>query len=71
MHTAGGQNWERWNNVVRDCVIGLQEPTDAGCARGSWAPHTHWGGQGGRVYTTALATLTLEVYYRFANVEKH
>jgi hypothetical protein len=71
MHTAGGRNWERWNNVVRDLVISLQEPDEAGCARGSWPPNSKWGGEGGRIYTTALAALTLEVYYRFAKVEKH
>ena len=32
---------------------------------GSWDTNDLWGGYGGRVYTTALATLTLEVYYRF------
>ena len=32
---------------------------------GSWDTNDLWGGHGGRVYTTALATLTLEVYYRF------
>ena len=32
---------------------------------GSWDNSDLWGSYGGRVYTTALATLTLEVYYRF------
>ena len=32
---------------------------------GSWSPDTVWGGYGGRVYTTALGALCLEVYYRF------
>lgn len=70
MHTAGGPNWERWNDVVQDFVISRQESKEAGCARGSWAPSSRWGSEGGRVYTTALAVLTLEVYYRFAKVEK-
>ena len=26
--------------------------------------------EGGRIYTTALAVLTLEVYYRFASLRK-
>ena len=28
-------------------------------------PNTVWGGCGGRIYTTAMATLCLEVYYRY------
>jgi len=32
---------------------------------GSWDPDPVWGGHGGRVYATALAALTLEVYYRY------
>ena len=33
---------------------------------GSWDPDdSPYGTKGGRIYGTALATLTLEVYYRF------
>ena len=32
MKTAGGANWDRWNKIVRDMVIDLQKPKDAGCA---------------------------------------
>lgn len=65
MYLAGGEPWERWNKVVRDRVIGLQ--AKAGCERGSWPPDGDESGHaGGRVYSTALAILTLEVYYRFA-----
>ena len=39
------------------------------CERGSWRPEGDaFGSWGGRVYTTALAVLTLEVYYRFQRV---
>ena len=38
-------------------------------AAGSWEPEgCEWGDAGGRLYSTALALLTLEVYYRYANV---
>ena len=69
MHRVGGPDWDRWNNVVRDSVIDLQEGEQAGCARGSWSPNSKWG-NGGRIYTTALAVLTLEVYYRYARQVK-
>ncbi len=66
MFQAGGEPWKRWNGLVRDAIIGLQRRE--GCARGSWDPDGRWGSQGGRIYSTSLAALTLEVYYRYANV---
>ena len=61
---AGGPEWERWNKIVRDQVVKRQ--IKAGCERGSWPNDDTHGAVGGRVYTTALAIMTLEVYYRFA-----
>jgi uncharacterized protein YfaP (DUF2135 family) len=68
MFQAGGEPWERWNPIVRDTIIHLQRHD--GCARGSWDPSSKWGSTGGRIYTTALAVLTLEVYYRYASHEE-
>jgi len=65
MFQAGGQPWKRWNDVVRDTLVDRQCDEDEGCRRGSWDPVGLWGPQGGRVYSTALAVLTLEVYYRY------
>jgi len=65
MFQAGGEPWQRWNRIIRDILISLQRHD--GCARGSWDPTSRWGSQGGRIYTTALAVLTLEVYYRYAS----
>lgn len=64
MFQAGGDPWNRWNAVVRDHVHKLQIGGEE-CQRGSWEPNGRWG-EGGRIYTTALGVLTLEVYYRFA-----
>jgi hypothetical protein len=65
---AHGPAWDRWNRPVRETLIELQQTE--GCTRGSWDPETSVYGRGaggaGRIYTTALAILTLEVYYRFA-----
>jgi hypothetical protein len=69
MCMAGGDPWNRWNAVVRDLVMSRQEGPGSGCARGSWPPSDRYGGAGGRIYSTALAVLTLEVYYRFAKVK--
>jgi hypothetical protein len=37
---------------------------------GGWATKLKWGERGGRVFTTSLATLTLEVYYRYLPLRK-
>ncbi|MBN1394147.1 MAG: hypothetical protein JW959_03920 [Pirellulales bacterium] len=63
MYQLQGQHWQRWNEAMRDAVVARQ--VKQGRQAGSWDTNTVWGAYGGRVYTTALATLTLEVYYRF------
>ena len=62
MYQYGGEEWKRWNNIVRDSLISLQRKD--GEFAGSWDPKGPWGRYGGRLYSTALSTLTLEVYYR-------
>jgi hypothetical protein len=63
MHHLGGDAWDAWNYQMRDILVSLQETR--GHAAGSWTPQ---GGPhdatGGRIYMTALAVCTLEVYYR-------
>jgi hypothetical protein len=56
--------WRRWNEALTAALIESQ--VDAGDNAGSWDANTVWGGYGGRVYTTAMAAMCLEVYYRYA-----
>jgi hypothetical protein len=67
MFQVGGEPWKRWNGVLRDRVIALQVQGQE-CDRGSWVPDDPYSLHGGRIYSTALAVLTLEVYYRFQRV---
>lgn len=62
MHHMGGESWEKWNDALRDLLISLQ--STSGHEAGSWKPLGGHDAQGGRLYTTALAACTLEVYYR-------
>jgi len=56
--------WPKWNAMMRDHLLKLQKKS--GSMGGSWdIKSSRWGREGGNVYTTALATLTLEVYYRY------
>ncbi len=60
----GGQPWERWNGKQRDYLIETQ--SKVGHQAGSWHFADKHSDRGGRLLNTALATLTLEVYYRYA-----
>ena len=65
LYQYGGKEWDTWNPLVRDPLVRTQEMK--GCARGSWQPSFYWANHSGagRVYSTAMAILTLEVYYRY------
>ena len=63
MYQLRGIHWERWNDSLQATLLDSQRRD--GPLAGSWDHDTVWGGYGGRVYSTALATLCLEVYYRF------
>lgn len=65
MKNWGGVEWDRWNGRLRDDLIAWQGVD--GDEKGSWAPRDRddYSKAGGRLLTTCLATLTLEVYYRY------
>lgn len=66
MFQSDGEPWQEWNSTLRDRLIGLQRTS--GPNAGSWDPNGKWAGIGGRLYSTALSTMTLEVYYRFLRI---
>ncbi|MCA8960445.1 MAG: terpene cyclase/mutase family protein [Planctomycetes bacterium] len=59
----GGAKWRQWNEALLETLLPTQ--TVGGDADGSWAPLGEWGRAGGRVYSTAIGAMTLEVYYRY------
>lgn len=59
----GGRAWQHWNEAMQKALLSSQRV--GGCEDGSWDPIGQWSNRGGRVYATALAAMTLEVYYRF------
>jgi hypothetical protein len=74
VHFAGGEEWKTWNEGpvvngrrqggMRDWLIALQDVKE-GPNFGSWMPDgAIIGGSCGRIGTTAMSLLTLEVYYR-------
>ncbi|MCE9560894.1 MAG: terpene cyclase/mutase family protein [Planctomycetes bacterium] len=76
VHYCGDDAWKTWNEGakddggtrkggMRDWLVGLQVADD-GAKQGSWDPDPGWIGRScGRLGTTAMSVLTLEVYYRY------
>ena len=67
LHQWGGSEWTRWNDVMRDSLVADQIQIEDDPAHGSWSPRDRGDTSvaGGRLFTTCLATMTLEVYYRY------
>jgi len=63
LHHAKAPQWKNWNKGLRDMLIRTQ--ATRGHEAGSWYFEDDYGSVGGRLYTTAMAVMTLEVYYRF------
>ncbi|MEX2606164.1 MAG: hypothetical protein WD708_02365 [Kiritimatiellia bacterium] len=58
-----GDVWDLWNNRLR--VILVESQIGDGEHAGSWAARGRYDNRMGRIVSTALATLCLEVYYRY------
>jgi hypothetical protein len=60
------ERWQTWNAALQRELIGRQQ--SQGELAGSFDTDEVWSGYGGRVYTTSMAALCLEVYYRYLPV---
>lgn len=61
-----GEVWETWNHAMKRSLVKSQRRGNPKELGGSWDPtHGETGERGGRVLTTALMALCLEVYYRY------
>lgn len=64
MKQYGGAEWESWNTRMRDQLVSSQIQTGHGA--GSWfIENGHSTDAGGRLYSTCMSTMMLEVYYRY------
>jgi hypothetical protein len=74
MFQMGGEYWYRWQKAHFEPLLASQVKTESFDERGrpllgSWDPARHaWGSRGGRVYTTAMAILALEVRHRHLRI---
>ena len=51
--------WQKWSSSVARTLAGRQRNFRDECLEGSWDPTDKWGGDGGRIYATAINALTL------------
>lgn len=58
MHQMGGKPWKSWNRALGSALLKTQ--SKRGSSKGSWDPVGPWGYAGGRVYSTAIAALSLQ-----------
>jgi hypothetical protein len=66
MFQMGGTHWKKWKKAMEKAILNSQRKD--GDYKGSWDPVGPWGYSGGRVYSTAILVLCLEVYFRYARV---
>lgn len=63
LHHSRHWAWNEWNERLRDHLVATQ--VKSGHEKGSWHFPDRWGDVGGRLYTTAMCAMTLEIYYRY------
>jgi hypothetical protein len=68
MFQIGGQHWTKWNEAMKKSIVDSQRKDKADDRYGSWDAVDPWASDGGRVYSTAVNVMCLEVYYRYARV---
>jgi hypothetical protein len=68
MFQVGGAPWKKWNAAMVPAIVKSQHQKGSGARTGSWDPLGVWGDDGGRVYSTAVMVMCLEVYYRYERV---
>lgn len=70
MYQLGGKYWDTWKRAMIRAVVDNQIKDEKNKNElGSWHPQVDpWGDCGGRIYSTALCTLCLEVFYRYDSI---
>jgi hypothetical protein len=67
MFQVGDEAWKAWAPAMEGAILDSQRK-DPISFKGSWDPVGPWGRDGGRVYSTALMVMCMEVYYRYPQV---
>jgi hypothetical protein len=69
MYQVGGPEWRKWEQAMDAAMVPSQRMEGTYCGfKGSWDPLDPWGGDGGRVYSTAVMCMCMEVKDRYAKM---
>jgi hypothetical protein len=80
LYQVGGTTWKTWEKAMSTTLLDNQRgwcaadksqsltTKEALDEQGSWDPVGAWGSAGGRVYSTTMACLTLQTYYRYKRI---
>ena len=63
-----GSAWKQWNDKMRPYFESTQHI--GGDLDGAWKTNTQWAARGGTIYSTSMACLSLQVYYRYLPMYK-
>jgi hypothetical protein len=68
MYQVGGEPFDKWNEAMKTAIIPHQHRDPKRHDYGSWDPVDAWSAAGGRVYSTAMLCLCMEIYYRYPRI---
>ena len=68
MFQVGGEPWKRWDGAMKTAIVDHQRVEPGRDELGSWDPVDPWSPEVGRVYSTSVLAVCLEVYYRYSRV---
>ncbi|MEX0718726.1 MAG: hypothetical protein WD066_19180 [Planctomycetaceae bacterium] len=69
LYHMSGDYWETWNPRMKELLKETQ--TRDGRMKGTWTPIDQWEKRGGRIFSTAMKLLILQVYYRHQPLYGH
>jgi hypothetical protein len=68
MYQVGDEPFAKWNEAMKSAILPHQHRDPKRHDYGSWDPVDAWSAAGGRVYSTAMLCLCMEVYYRYPRI---
>jgi hypothetical protein len=69
IYQVGGEPWKKWEAAMDAAIVKNQRMEGTYCGfKGSWDPLDPWGSDGGRVYSTAVLCMCMEVVDRYSRL---